>query len=420
MNALNMITPSPWNLPFTDLPADCDVLVIGCGPAGSACARTLALAGLHVVMVDTKVFPRDKTCGDGLVPDTHAALRSLGLLDEVLAVAKQVPHAQCVAPNGRFVDVPGELAVLPRRQLDALLCQGAVRAGARMFAPAKFDAPLSDAQGRVMGASLRMGSDQREVRAKWVVLATGAAVQGLQAANMCLRRGASGMALRTYIRHEGLAEQLPGLRFTWHQALKGGYGWIFPGPDHTYNIGVAELGGRTSQKRNLRDMFNTFQKIDPLAGRLAQEGQWQGDLAGAPLRCDLDGATWHRPGLLLAGDAMGATYAFTGEGIGKALETGLACAHALIEHVNWTAPVNAASDIAVMADHQQRINAMQPPFKMYQQATSFNRHPWLLNPVIWRAQRSARIQRALSDILAERRHAGSLISWRGLKGMLWG
>jgi len=34
-----------------------------------------------VLLVDQHDFPRDKTCGDGLIPDAHAALQHLGLLD---------------------------------------------------------------------------------------------------------------------------------------------------------------------------------------------------------------------------------------------------------------------------------------------------------------------------------------------------
>ena len=53
------------------MPARCDVLVVGAGPAGSACARVLARAGVDVVLVDQHAFPRDKVCGDGLIPDAY-------------------------------------------------------------------------------------------------------------------------------------------------------------------------------------------------------------------------------------------------------------------------------------------------------------------------------------------------------------
>lgn len=45
-----------------------DVLVIGGGPAGASTSYWLAKAGVRVVCVERKVFPRDKTCGDGLTP----------------------------------------------------------------------------------------------------------------------------------------------------------------------------------------------------------------------------------------------------------------------------------------------------------------------------------------------------------------
>ena len=52
-------------------------------------------------------------------------------------------------------------------------------------------------------------------------------------------------------------------------------------------------------------------------------------MKGAPLRCTLDGARFTRPGLLVTGEAAGSTYAFTGEGIGKAMETALHAAEAM-------------------------------------------------------------------------------------------
>ena len=104
----------------------------------------LARAGLDVVLVDQHVFPRDKVCGDGLIPDAHHALRKLGVLDEVMAQAQAGGHVGCIGPRGGRIDVPGALAVLPRKQLDDIVCRAAVAAGARMFAPVRFVAPLED------------------------------------------------------------------------------------------------------------------------------------------------------------------------------------------------------------------------------------------------------------------------------------
>ena len=67
-----------------------------------------------------------------------------------------------------------------------------------------------------------------------------------------------------------------------------------------------------------------------------------------------------------------------------------------------------------------RLEAMRPKFEMYRRATSFNRWPGLLNLVVWRAGHSPRIQRGLAEILAERKLAGSLLSWRGMRRLVMG
>ena len=423
-----------WNQPLCSLAEHYDALVIGAGPAGSACARLLAQAGRRVALVEAQCFPRDKVCGDGLVPDAHDALRRLGVHAEVMALARPVTAARCVAPNGGFVDVTGELAVLSRRVLDAVLCRAAVQAGATMAAPVRFVAPMIDAAGRVCGATLSDGTLQREIAADWVVLATGALPTALLATGLCRRRSPSGMALRTHVHHAGMEHELSEMRFVWHRQLQGGYGWIFPGPGGVFNLGVGLLDSREQPAEssrpwrrkgpNLREMFDIFLGIDPMAARLMREGQVLSELKGAPLRCDLAGADWSRPGLLVTGEAAGATYSFTGEGIGKAMETAMAAADALLGQAGASASTSTSaagqppSDAAVAADYRARLQVLLPRFQTYRQAASFNRWPWLVSLIIWRAHQSPRLKAKFSDILNERRLPGSLLTLRGLRNLL--
>ena len=62
------------NLDLDLLPDHCDAIVVGAGPAGAACAQLLARAGRDVVVVDAHAFPRDKVCGDGLIPDRKSVV----------------------------------------------------------------------------------------------------------------------------------------------------------------------------------------------------------------------------------------------------------------------------------------------------------------------------------------------------------
>ncbi|MGH8820449.1 MAG: NAD(P)/FAD-dependent oxidoreductase, partial [Rhodoferax sp.] len=130
-------------------------------------------------------------------------------------------------------------------------------------------------------------------------------------------------------------------------------------------------------------------------------------LKGAPLRCTLEGARLSRPGLLVTGEAAGSTYSFTGEGIGKALETGMLAAQALLAGVGE----NAA---AICASYENRVLALKPRFDLYTQANRANRHPWLADLVIWRAKRSARLRARLAGVLDETRNPGDLFTARGL------
>jgi len=404
------------NLGIDKLPESCDVLVVGAGPAGSAAAITLARAGHDVVLVDQHVFPRDKICGDGLIPDAHNALRKLGVLDEVMRQAQPSGFVGCIGPRGGRVDVPGALAVLPRKELDLILCRAAVAAGARMFAPVRFMAPIETDDGsgekRVVGATLQHGETTHALRARWVVLASGAVPQALMAAGMSTRTTPSGVALRGYVKNEAMVGRIDKLEVVWHRAVTPGYGWIFPCPNGVFNIGVGiadshneTRGGKLAKRAlNLRQVMDDFTRVYPPARELMEGGTPLGPMKGAPLRCTLEGARFTRPGLIVAGEAAGSTYSFTGEGIGKAMETGMLAAEAILA---------GAPEVQVRAGYEARLLALKPRFDLYQRANSVNRHPWLADLLIWRAKKNPRLVQRMSGVLNETSNPGNLVSFKG-------
>ena len=58
---------------------DADVAVVGAGPVGSATAIALAQNGMRVALLEKADRPRDKPCGEGLMPEGVACLRELGI-----------------------------------------------------------------------------------------------------------------------------------------------------------------------------------------------------------------------------------------------------------------------------------------------------------------------------------------------------
>lgn len=400
------------NLGLELLPSRCEVLVVGAGPAGSAAAQWLARAGRDVVLIDQHAFPRDKICGDGLIPDALQALDRLGVRAQVLAEAQASPALACIAPRGGRIDVPATLAVLPRKRFDEIVCRAAVDAGARMFAPLQFVAPLRDGAGRAVGATLKQGDAVREIATTWVVLATGAQPQATVAADLCERRAPSGIAMRGYVKNAAMRERINRLEVVWHRRLAPGYGWIFPCGGDTFNIGVgvAQDDRHGEGRLNLHEAFAAFQAVYAPARELVAGGQWQGGkneaMKGAPLRCSLEGARLEAPGLLVTGEAAGSTYALTGEGIGKAMETGLLAAAAIL---------GGGSDAAVRADYAARILALRPRFDMYAQAhAALNAHPWTLDLLVWSAKRSPRRVERLTGVLEETYLPSDAVTARGV------
>jgi geranylgeranyl reductase family protein len=411
------------NLDLELLPERADAIVVGAGPAGSAVANTLARGGRDVVLVDAHAFPRDKVCGDGLIPDAHRALARLGCLDAVMAEAQQATKLGCVAPHGGRVDVPGRLAVLPRKRLDEILCRSAVAAGARMFAPARFVAPLregDEAGARVVGARLQDGERVREVRAPWLVLASGAQPQATIAAGLCERRTPSAIALRGYVENAAMTPRITALEVVWHKKLSPGYGWIFPCGGDVFNIGVG-LAQRLDRQEptphaNLREVFAAFRSVYAPARELVDRGRWLGDpehaLKGAPLRFSLEGARLEAAGVLVTGEAAGSTYSFTGEGIGKAMETGIHAAEAILGR--GAGDTGSDADAAVRADYAARVLALKPRFDIYEQASSANDRPWLIDLLVWSARRSPQRLQRLAGVLEETHTPTDLGTVRGV------
>ena len=184
-----------------------------------------------------------------------------------------------------------------------------------------------------------------------------------------------------------------------------------------FNIGVGSAhshntlkDGRLGMKDvNLRAVFDAFVKVYPPARELMRDGVLQGELKGAPLRCTLEGARFSRPGLVVTGEAAGTTYSFTGEGIGKALETGIHAAEVI------AADRRGDADAQTRATYAARLLALKPRFDLYEKANRVNVYPWLADLVIWRAKKSPRLLARMSGVLEETSNPGNLISLKGLR-----
>ncbi|HEY1740401.1 MAG TPA: FAD-dependent oxidoreductase, partial [Acidimicrobiia bacterium] len=155
----------------------CDVIVVGAGPAGTAAAIEARRRGLSVTVVDRATFPRDKTCGDGLTTGALRLLEQLGLPREALdgdGGYERVDDVVLVQPDGREIALPlprghGDFAaVVTRLRLDAALVDLARTCGTelRLGHGAVAIVPGGDA------VTVELG-DGAALRAPWVIAADG-------------------------------------------------------------------------------------------------------------------------------------------------------------------------------------------------------------------------------------------------------
>ena len=321
---------------------DHDVLVVGGGPAGASCAYWLAEAGHDVLLLEKKRYPREKTCGDGLTPRSVRQLHDMGLA-ETLTEFHRFEGLRSIA-FGRTLelawpshpDYPSFGYVITRKDLDHLVAERAVKAGATLWQQAEAVAPLLES-GLVRGATVRVkdegGSASHEVRARYVVVADGGNSRfGRALGTSRERRYPLGMAIRGYYespRHdEPWIESHLDIRDKAGNVLPG-YGWIFPVGDGRVNVGIGLLSTFNQWKAvNTSHLMESFVEYAPSSWGLSPETSC-GPPTGGKLPMALSVRPHAGPTWLVAGDAGGSINPFNGEGIAYAYETGRMAADAV-------------------------------------------------------------------------------------------
>ena len=136
---------------------------------------------IPVLAIEKKHFPREKTCGDGLTPRAVRQLHDMGLADRLEGFQRfdglrSIAHGvtlELAWPE--HPDFPSYGYVVRRRELDEMVAEQAVKAGATIWQGAEAVAPVVDG-GLLAGAMVR-DKDSDEVvpvRARYVVVADGA------------------------------------------------------------------------------------------------------------------------------------------------------------------------------------------------------------------------------------------------------
>ena len=316
-----------------------DLVVVGAGPGGSSAAYNSAKAGLNTLLIDRQEFPRDKTCGDGLMPHAASEVAMMGLADWL-----DEPH------HGRFTgfsiytrtallrqNVPPSLHgphgyVVRRKETDAKLLERAISAGADFRAGVRATHPVRSPSGRLTGIEASKAGESLRFDAPIVVVADG--VGGFAGNGMKAHQNA--VARRQYFRGvDGPAKQDLHVFITKDMNSHGaGYGWVFYFGDGTANVGAGVSTAALERTgRNLKDFYDRFLE-EPLMADWLKNATPEGPPTSWSLKMGMWGAKRYGQGMILVGDAGSMIHPISGEGVGYALESGrLAASWANEAHV---------------------------------------------------------------------------------------
>jgi len=297
---------------------DCaDVVIVGGGPAGAACAWRLQQSGLDVVVVDAATFPRDKPCAGWITPQVVAALsidlddyRGGRVLQPVTGFRVGVIGSSGAACLVRY-ERPVSYAIR-RCEFDHYLLE---RSRARLACGARATA-IRRADGRWIvddrfAAPMLVGA-----AGHWCPVATllngrvpTPALVAAQEFECALGRLATECRVEPGIVEVDFASDL------------SGYGWCVR-KDDFLNVGFGAYGSHA-----IAPAASRFVDALIAAGRMPAglSYRWRGHayLTRSRPRTVSDG-------VLLAGDAVGLADPRSGEGIRPAVESGLLAAETIV------------------------------------------------------------------------------------------
>lgn len=323
---------------------NCEVVIVGGGPAGASAACVLAEQGHRVVVLEREKFPRYHV-GESMIPFTYPPLERIGMIPRLKESCFTKKYSvQFVAPSGKASqpfyffnrydrETVAQSWQVVRSEFDQMLLDQARAKGAEVLERHEVVELLCE-DGRYVGVRARTPEGELvEWRAPLTVDATGR--EAMAATRNAWRRGdpnLSKVAVWTYYegsrRDAGIDEGQTTVAFIPDK------GWFWHIPLHGDRVSVGVVAdGRYLSRDGIKDPKAIFEREIPqnrwIADRLST-GRCLGEYwltAEYTFRSEFSAAD----GLVLTGDAYGFLDPVFSSGIMLALKSGVAAADAVHE-----------------------------------------------------------------------------------------
>jgi len=381
-----------------------DVIIIGVGPAGSACALMLASTGLKIAIVDKGKTPREKICGDALSKDVINQLEKFPSVvkNNFDKITEKIPSSgvRFFSPKSECLEISFERNnkqnisgfVCKRRYFDEALSNSL-----KGFTNIKLfeGCEIKDIHIDKKGASV--SSDNFLFHSKILVGADG--TNSFVAKKLCKTqkdKRALCLGLRGY--YENVTGFHPGnfIELHFYKEILPGYIWIFPMANNIANIGIGMLSEDVSHRKiNLKSHLEKFIHEHPNISLRFKNAKQAGKFEawGIPLGTAKRKISGER--FLLVGDAASLVDPFTGEGMGNALRSGRVAADHILKcfkNGDFSENFNTKYD-------KEIYWRMWKELKLSRSMQNLFRRPKLINYAISKANRNENFKELIADAM---------------------
>jgi flavin-dependent dehydrogenase len=307
-----------------------DVCIVGAGPAGASASLMLSKLKIEHYIIDKAIFPRDKTCGDGLILHAYKSLLTLGLLDAFLTNSKFIHSKNInlyIKDNLRLQFKESEdrdIAISYGKRID--FDHFLVNEISKQYTTCQFGSGVKNLEEVAEGIQITL-KNGKQITAKIVVGADGIqSIVSRQLAGFIPDKKKNSTFISAYFKNVKIPlDKAAEIRLYYKKIPL--FFYVFPLANNEVNV---SLGGNTQKlldnninlKEEIESLIKTHPKVAHKFIDAEQIGAWRG--WGIPYHFKKQTICGNR--FLLVGDAAGLANSFYKEGVGTGMMSGIICA----------------------------------------------------------------------------------------------